>query len=148
MFNFLILFLFISRFHIRRKNSLKVYGDLDSKFRFVILASKRAKQLLEGAKPKIKTKSKNLILVAQQEVKQRLIDYEIIQPKAEEFQGSEDEAFIGEELGIGKEAIIKTSTEDTTAEKKKEKAEVKKKAEKKAKTSKTKTPKKKLSHKT
>jgi hypothetical protein len=104
--------------------------------------------LLDGAKPRIKTKSKNLIQVAQQEVKQRLIDYEIIQPKTEEFQGSEDEAFIGEELGIGEEAIIETSTEDTTKEKKKEKTEVKKKSEKKAKTPKAKTPKKKSSKKT
>ena len=80
---------------------MKAYGDLDSKFRFVILASKRAKQLLQGSKPKIKTKSKNLIQVAQKEVRQRLIDYEIVQPKAEEFHGVEDEAFIGEELDIG-----------------------------------------------
>ena len=83
---------------------MRTYGDLDSKFRFVILASKRAKQLLQGAKPKIK--SKNLILVAQNEVKQRLIDYEIIQPKAEVFNATDDEAFIGEELGIGEDKIL------------------------------------------
>jgi DNA-directed RNA polymerase subunit K/omega len=85
---------------------LRAYGDLDSKFRFVILASKRAKQLLQGAKPKIRAKSKNLIQVAQNEVKQRLIDYEIVQPKAETFHAPEDEAFIGEELGIGEEKIL------------------------------------------
>jgi DNA-directed RNA polymerase subunit K/omega len=85
---------------------LRAYGDLDSKFRFVILASKRAKQLLQGAKPKIRAKSKNLIQVAQNEVKKRLIDYEIVQPKAESFHESDDEAFIGEELGIGEEAIL------------------------------------------
>jgi len=84
---------------------LKTYGDLDSKFRYIILASKRAKQLLQGAKPKIKTKSKNLIQIAQKEVQQGLIDYEIIQPKAEAFRGAEDEAFIGEELGISEEEI-------------------------------------------
>jgi len=85
---------------------LRAYGDLDSKFRFVILASKRAKQLLQGAKPKIRTKSKNLIQIAQNEVKERLIDYEIIQPKAEAFHAPEDEAFIGEELGIGEGKIL------------------------------------------
>ncbi|MFC2165206.1 DNA-directed RNA polymerase subunit omega [Acidobacteriota bacterium] len=85
---------------------MRTYGDLDSKFRFCILASKRAKQLLSGAKPKIRTKSKNLILIAQNEVKERLIDYEIIQPKAETFHAPEDEAFIGEELGIGEEKIL------------------------------------------
>jgi len=122
---------------------LKVYGDLDSKFRFVILASKRAKQLLQGSKPKIKTKSKNLIQVAQKEVKQRLIDYEIVQPKAEEFHNIEDEAFIGEELGIGEEGILKKDApkkEKAKAEKKPKKKDT---AEKKPKTSKAKTTKKK-----
>ena len=73
------------------------YGDLDSKFRFVILAAKRAKQLLQGSKPKIKTKSKNLIRIAQAEVRAGLIDYEIIQPKKEEAHEAEG-IFIGEEI--------------------------------------------------
>jgi DNA-directed RNA polymerase subunit K/omega len=124
---------------------LKAYGDLDSKFRFVILASKRAKQLLQGAKPKIKTKSKNLIQVAQKEVKQRLIDYEIVQPKAEEFQGGEDEAFIGEELGIGEESILGEEApvkEDAPDAETKEKKDTPKKRPK---TSKPKSTKKKSS---
>ena len=104
---------------------MRAYGDLDSKFRFVILASKRAKQLLQGAKPKIRVKSKNLIQIAQNEVKQRLIDYEIIQPKAETFHAPEDEAFIGEELGIAEENILEVVPEgvqeqEVTKEAKKE----------------------------
>ena len=104
---------------------MRTYGDLDSKFRFVILASKRAKQLLHGAKPKIRVKSKNLILIAQNEVKQSLVDYEIIQPKAEAFHAHEDEAFIGEELGIGEERILEevpiaAGKEDTKKKAKKE----------------------------
>jgi DNA-directed RNA polymerase omega subunit len=59
---------------------LQTYGKIDSKFRFVILASKRAKQLLRGSKVKVKTKSKNPIRIAQIEVKAGLVDYEIIQP--------------------------------------------------------------------
>jgi DNA-directed RNA polymerase subunit K/omega len=124
---------------------LKAYGDLDSKFRFVILASKRAKQLLQGAKPKIKTKSKNLIQVAQKEVKQRLIDYEIVQPKDEEFQGMEDEAFIGEELGIGEEGILEKGAPEKEEAQKAKKEEKKDTPEKKSKTSKTKATKKKTS---
>lgn len=124
---------------------MKVYGDLDSKFRFVILASKRAKQLLQGAKPKIKTKSKNLIQVAQKEVKQRLIDYEIVQPKAEEFQGIEDEAFIGEELGIGEEGIIREDAPKKKGDQAEEAPKKKVVPDKKLKTSKTKTTKKKSS---
>jgi len=78
---------------------LKKYGDIDSKFRYVILASKRAKQLLKGAKPKIKTRSKNLIRVAQEEVERGLIGYEIVQKKQEDVRESSDDMFIGEELG-------------------------------------------------
>lgn len=78
---------------------MKKYGDIDSKFRYVILASKRAKQLLKGAKPKIKTRSKNLIRVAQEEVERGLIGFEIIQKKQDDIRESSDDMFIGEELG-------------------------------------------------
>ena len=77
---------------------MKEYSDIDSKFRYVILASKRAKQLLKGAKPKIKSESKNLIRVAQQEVKQGLIEFEIIENPVEEFIDTGDDMFIGEEI--------------------------------------------------
>lgn len=76
---------------------------LDSKFRFVILASKRAKELLQGAKPKLKTKSKNPILIAQEEVRKGLVDFEIIDTKKIEVRRPDDEGFIGEEIGIGEE---------------------------------------------
>ena len=74
------------------------FGNIDSKFRFVILASKRAKQLLKGAKPKIKTKSKNPIRLAQIEVRSGVIEYEILPTKKEEFQEQEDRVFVGEGL--------------------------------------------------
>jgi len=77
---------------------LKPYGDIDSKFRFVILASKRAKQLLRGSKPRVKSKSKNPIRVAQLEVRKGLVDYDIVEPKKEEVRKPEDEGFIGEEI--------------------------------------------------
>jgi len=63
---------------------LQTFGKIDSKFRFVILASKRAKQILRGAKVKIRSKSKNPIRIAQIEMKEGLIDYEILQPKRED----------------------------------------------------------------
>ena len=74
------------------------FGNVDSKFRFVILASKRAKQLLKGAKPKIKTKSKNPIRIAQIEVRSGVIEYEILPTKKEEIQEQEDRVFVGEGL--------------------------------------------------
>ena len=99
------------------------YGDLDSKFRFVILASKRAKQLLQGAKPKIRTKSKNLIRIAQAEVRAGLVDYEIVQPKKEEAHEAED-VFIGEE--IREEESIEISQKEKEKPKKAPKKTVKK----------------------
>ena len=93
---------------------MKNYGEIDSKFRYVILASKRAKQLLAGAKPKIKTKSKNPIRIAQKEVKKGLVDYEIIlQSEEEEIEPEQD--FIGEEIGEGiekGELEVKKETEE------------------------------------
>jgi DNA-directed RNA polymerase subunit K/omega len=77
---------------------LKNYGDIDSKFRYVILASLRAKQLLKGSKPRLKSKSKNLIRIAQEEVKKGLIEYTIIQPKEDELPESQDEMFIGKDI--------------------------------------------------
>ncbi|GEM_PF-1417917 len=78
---------------------MNTYGELESKFRFIILASKRAKQLLQGSKPKIKSKSKNLIRVAQEEVLRGVIDFEIVPVTSEDTPPVEDEIFIGEELG-------------------------------------------------
>jgi DNA-directed RNA polymerase subunit omega len=57
---------------------VKELNGIDSKYRFVIIAAKRGKQLLKGAKPKIKTSSKNLIKIAQEEVARGLIKYEIL----------------------------------------------------------------------
>ena len=82
---------------------MKEYGEIDSKFRYVILVSKRAKQLLKGAKPKIKSRTKNLIRVAQEEVDKGLVDFELVQPKIDELHSVEDDIFIGEELIEGKE---------------------------------------------
>ena len=74
------------------------FGNIDSKFRFVILASKRAKQLLKGAKPKIKAKTKNPIRIAQIEARLGLVEYAILPTQKEEFQEQEDRVFVGEGL--------------------------------------------------
>jgi DNA-directed RNA polymerase omega subunit len=77
---------------------LKFPKEIDSKFRFVIIAAKRAKQLLNGAKPKVKSKSRNLIRVAQEETEQGVIGFTIIKPKKEELHDVEAEVVIVEEL--------------------------------------------------
>jgi DNA-directed RNA polymerase omega subunit len=63
-------------------------NGIDSRYRFVIIASKRGKQLLKGAKPKIETQSKNLIRIAQEEVAKGLVKYEIL-PFESELEGEE-----------------------------------------------------------
>ena len=68
---------------IEETHPLQTYGKVDSKFRFVILASKRAKQILRGSKVKVRTKSKNPIRIAQIEVRAGLVDYEILKPAHE-----------------------------------------------------------------
>ena len=71
------------------------FGNIDSKYRFIILASKRAKQLLKGAKPKIKGKSKNLIRIAEAEVRAGLIEYEIIPARMDDVPERDDRVFVG-----------------------------------------------------
>lgn len=93
----------------------------------------RAKQLLRGAKPLIKSKSKNLIRIAQEEVKQGLVDYEIVKSSPEETPSVEEEMFIGE--GIEKEKREEL-TKQEESEKTEESQELKdKKSEKKPKKS-------------
>lgn len=121
---------------------MKAYGNVDSKFRFVILAAKRAKQLLQGAKPRIKSKSKNPIRIAQTEVREGRIDYELIDMKTEEIQEPAEEGFIGEEIGAEPEEMEKKEPQASKAKeakpKKKSKAAQKKKPEKKEAEAKTK----------
>ena len=87
---------------------MKNYGEVDSKFRFVHVASKRAKMLLRGAKPKIKTKSRNPIRVAQTEVKEGVIDFEIIKPLKEDLPEPEDRIILG---GAGVEEADESADE-------------------------------------
>ncbi len=104
---------------------MKTYGDLDSKFRFVILASKRAKELIHGAKTRIKSRSKNPIRIAQEEVRSGAVDYEIIELKKERAREPVNEDFIGEEI-VGE---IKEIEEEETGARKESKKGKKKKEE-------------------
>jgi DNA-directed RNA polymerase subunit omega len=82
---------------------LDAFGNIDSKYRFIILAAKRAKQLLKGAKPKIQGKSKSLIRIAQAEVRAGLIEYEIIPTRMDDVPEREERVFVGG--GIPDEAV-------------------------------------------
>lgn len=81
---------------------MDAFGNIDSKYRFIILASKRAKQLLKGAKPKIQGKSKSLIRIAQSEVRSGLVEYEIIPARMDDIPDREERVFVG--AGLADEA--------------------------------------------
>lgn len=53
--------------------------ELDSKFRLITIAAKRCEQLHRGARPKFETPSKKWAFVALEEVRQGLIDFEILE---------------------------------------------------------------------
>lgn len=56
----------------------------DSKFRYILVAAKRARQLQAGAKPLVQTRSKKVTRNAQQEVSANLVPFEILEPAANE----------------------------------------------------------------
>ncbi|MCP2519935.1 DNA-directed RNA polymerase subunit omega [Candidatus Aminicenantes bacterium AC-335-K20] len=75
---------------------MKELNGIDSRYRFVIIAAKRSKQLLKGAKPKIKTNTKNLIKIAQEEVAQGLVKYEILRAESIEQMEKKGEEILEE----------------------------------------------------
>lgn len=86
----------------------------------------RAKQLLGGAKPRVKSKSRNLIRVAQEEVKKGLVDYEIVttpKEEVEEIADSDGDVFIGEELTPDLEEELGEDLEEQSEEEPEEEAE-------------------------
>ena len=62
---------------------IQVPDSFDSKFRFILVAAERAKQLQNGAPAKISVKSRKPAYVAIRETEQELINYEILE-EAEE----------------------------------------------------------------
>jgi len=55
----------------------KLPDNMDSKFRYILVAAERAKQLQNGARARLETKSRKPTYVAMQEVGQKLINFEI-----------------------------------------------------------------------
>jgi DNA-directed RNA polymerase subunit omega len=61
--------------------------DVDSKFRFITVAAQRAKQLQNGAKPRVEARSRKSTRVAMQEVLAGAVSWELkdepVKPGAE-----------------------------------------------------------------
>lgn len=53
---------------------------VDSKFRYVLLVSKRAEQLIQGSMPKIRSKHAKPTRVAMEEVEKDLVRWELSPP--------------------------------------------------------------------
>ena len=51
--------------------------DVDSKFRFITVASQRAKQLQSGAKPRVETRSRKPTRIAVEETLANTVSWEI-----------------------------------------------------------------------
>ena len=51
--------------------------NIDSKFRLVLLAAKRAKQLLRGSRKRIPMEAENPLTIALEEIRLGLVDFEI-----------------------------------------------------------------------
>ena len=56
----------------------KIPESIGSKYRFIIVAAERAKQLQNNAKPKIKTRSTKPAFIAMKELEQDLVSFEIL----------------------------------------------------------------------
>lgn len=56
----------------------KIPENIGSKYRFIILAAQRAKQLQNNAKPKIKIRSTKPAHIAMKELEAGVISYEIL----------------------------------------------------------------------
>ncbi|MBI3940362.1 MAG: DNA-directed RNA polymerase subunit omega [Acidobacteria bacterium] len=57
--------------------NIAVPDNIDSKFRYILIAALRAKQLQNGARPRLETKSRKPTYIAMQEVGQKLINFEL-----------------------------------------------------------------------
>jgi DNA-directed RNA polymerase subunit omega len=57
---------------------------IDSKFRYILVAAKRARQLQAGARPLIQSAAKRLTRVAQQEVTAGLVPFDLLAPTTSE----------------------------------------------------------------
>jgi DNA-directed RNA polymerase omega subunit len=60
----------------------KIPEKIGSKYRFIILAAERAKQLQNNAKPKIRLKSTKPAFIAMKELEEDLLNY-VVEPPTE-----------------------------------------------------------------
>ena len=65
---------------------MDVPQGLDSKFRFILVVAKRARQLQAGARPLVQTQTKKVTKIAQMEVEGSLVPVEVLDQTAHNAQ--------------------------------------------------------------
>lgn len=68
---------------------MEIPDKMDSKFRYVLVAARRAEQLVRGAQPKIENPSRKPTRVAMAEIKSDLVDWGYGQPPTPAVEGEE-----------------------------------------------------------
>ena len=63
---------------------IKIAKEIDSKFRFILVAAERAKQIQNGAPPKIEVKSGKPAYIGIKEAELNLVPYEILEEDEKE----------------------------------------------------------------
>lgn len=56
---------------------------VESKFRYVLLVSKRAEQLIQGAQPKAKSKHAKATRIAMEEIEKNVVKWQLTPPEEE-----------------------------------------------------------------
>ncbi len=67
----------------------KALEKVDSKYKFIVLASDRSRQLIEGYRPKIESTSRKFTIIAMEEVLAGKIDFYNVDDR-EDVHGEED----------------------------------------------------------
>lgn len=68
---------------------VKIPDEFDSKFRFILVAAERAKQIQNGAPPKIQIKARKPAHVAIRETQMGLVEWEILEEAQMEYEEEE-----------------------------------------------------------
>lgn len=55
----------------------RIPDNIDSKFRYILVCAERAKQLQNGARPRMEARSRKSTYLAMQEVTSKLINFEV-----------------------------------------------------------------------
>jgi DNA-directed RNA polymerase subunit omega len=71
---------------------IKIPQGFDSKFRFILVAAERAKQLQNGAPPRKDLKTRKSTYIAIREVEENLVAYDILEEEGEEKGDEEEES--------------------------------------------------------